>query len=788
MAFWRTIGTLSLAFCFLYSPLAVREGAGSASAREVDNEVEEFDFANGLFARGMYDLAIDGYADFLEKYPNSRYSELAVHRIGEAYFLAGKYDEALDRFSLFLNDYPTSDLRGKVSLRLGQISFLRGDLTQAEKTFSGLVSAPDPDISLAAKYYLAAVYFKLKDLDRAKGFLEEILKTETANEYTSFAHMNLGDIYAEKGDQKGAAGSYAMAVESTSDERTKAEAAFRAARSSELSGDLSGAEKFYSMGMDLAGSGEVFDEAAAGLIGAFQKEGKHDQAILTAEKVMPRLSSDEARARVSYLQGNSYFARKDMEEALSTYSETYSRYPSSEYGIKSALNVCWTLEAKGDHEACVERIDEYLSKHTYSREEAVYLKGRVLDKMGRDSEAIEVYASLVEGDRDTPLSADALYDLAWLCVSEGDGPRASGLFRKFAETYPDDPRAAGALVKGAQERMKSGDLGSAKDDLNRFFQLFKENELAENAMYSLASIHYGQKEYGKAEETLKRMMAEFPVSSGKNAVLYLLAKTYQSRGEWEKAIEKYSIIAADVSDSMYAPSAESMAFCYFQKGDKDKAAEIYYKVMTSAPEYSLPEGVYKWVADHYLKSGEMRSSLAALKGYTDKYPQASNSLELDYMFGENHRLLGEYDKAEAYYRKVIDQGGDSPAVARALLGIGRAYSEKGDFEKSLESLSMAVDLQGDNITGALARMEIADLRFKTLDYEKASKDYMMVAILYDDKDISPRALYRAAEAFEKSGKPDKSIEVLKELLARYKESKEAGMAEAGIRRLDSAKK
>ena len=35
--------------------------------KDVDiNEKEEFDFANGLFSRGMYDMAIEGYSKFLK--------------------------------------------------------------------------------------------------------------------------------------------------------------------------------------------------------------------------------------------------------------------------------------------------------------------------------------------------------------------------------------------------------------------------------------------------------------------------------------------------------------------------------------------------------------------------------------------------------------------------------------------------------------------------------------------------------------------------------------------------
>lgn len=123
--------------------VAVFLSASSTSFSQEEStgkEVEEFDFANGLFSRGMYDMAISGYGDFIKKYPNSEHAEMAEFRIGECYFLDGKYDEALNRFNAFLKSGYSDELSGRALLRKGQIFYMKKDYPEAEKILTALAS------------------------------------------------------------------------------------------------------------------------------------------------------------------------------------------------------------------------------------------------------------------------------------------------------------------------------------------------------------------------------------------------------------------------------------------------------------------------------------------------------------------------------------------------------------------------------------------------------------------------------------------------------------------------
>ena len=131
----------------------------SRAEEPTGNEIEEFDFANGLFSRGMYDMAVDGYNEFLARYPGSRYAEAARYRIAECYFLEKDYGKALTEFGRFLSAYPSSEMAVKARLRTGQIYYASGDLEKSAAVMSAVTAdkkVAEEDRETAA-YYLAGI-------------------------------------------------------------------------------------------------------------------------------------------------------------------------------------------------------------------------------------------------------------------------------------------------------------------------------------------------------------------------------------------------------------------------------------------------------------------------------------------------------------------------------------------------------------------------------------------------------------------------------------------------------
>jgi TolA-binding protein len=65
-----------------------------------------------------------------------------------------------------------------------------------------------------------------------------------------------------------------------------------------------------------------------------------------------------------------------------------------------------------------------------------------------------------------------------------------------------------------------------------------------------------------------------------------------------------------------------------------------------------------------------------------------------------------------------------------------------------------------------------DVQFERGKFEEAGKAFMSVALLFDDPAITPRALKKAATAYQRAGNSAEAEKVVKQLRERY--PKDAG--------------
>jgi tol-pal system protein YbgF len=61
------------------------------------------------YARGNYDLAMQGFSEYLRAYPTTDFSDNAQYWIGECLYGKKMYAEAIEAWNTLLKDYPTSD-------------------------------------------------------------------------------------------------------------------------------------------------------------------------------------------------------------------------------------------------------------------------------------------------------------------------------------------------------------------------------------------------------------------------------------------------------------------------------------------------------------------------------------------------------------------------------------------------------------------------------------------------------------------------------------------------------
>ena len=112
---------------------AAAAGAGAASALSstgASTPDELYRSAYEDYMRGNYDLAADGFGEYLRRWPSTELSDNAQYWIGECYDAKEEPNRALEMFSKVLEDYPTSDKAAAAQLKKGLIYLKMGDQGQ----------------------------------------------------------------------------------------------------------------------------------------------------------------------------------------------------------------------------------------------------------------------------------------------------------------------------------------------------------------------------------------------------------------------------------------------------------------------------------------------------------------------------------------------------------------------------------------------------------------------------------------------------------------------------------
>jgi len=115
------------------NPGAVPVGAaaaGSAAAGGSNSPDELYRSAYEDYMRGNYDLAAEGFGEYMRRWPNTELTDNALYWIGECYDAQEKPEEALTTFTKVLEDYPTSDKAAAAQLKKGLIYLKMGDQGQ----------------------------------------------------------------------------------------------------------------------------------------------------------------------------------------------------------------------------------------------------------------------------------------------------------------------------------------------------------------------------------------------------------------------------------------------------------------------------------------------------------------------------------------------------------------------------------------------------------------------------------------------------------------------------------
>jgi len=746
------------------------------STPEQPNDKRQLEYANALFARKMYDLAIPEYEKYLSDYGGASGRANAYFGLGESYRLLGKNGSARTNFQKVIDEYGDSEFAGPAAYALAVLAFSQKDFAAAQPLFhKAAAKSKDAAVALSAKYFEARCLESTKRADDALTLYLQV--AEAKSQYREDARTTAGAMLLARGRRTDAFKQYEALASEAEKPAVKAESAVRAglialdlAVADRAKIDSAMAEKARTLlqkGRVASDSGKWKGVAQAGLLRLEYQTGQFVQVVSDYKKSAEQLP-DEAKPEAMLLVGNAQRQLGHTQEAEGIYREIIEKFPSREEAKDARYQRLINIY-NSDPNAVIAEVDEFLKTNPSGEraDQAKLLKAEALYKQQRFADAAPVYEELRASELTPKLQAEAAYKLGWCYIQLKDVARSIEALSYFLKTFPDHPQAPSVLSQRALAFQQSQNADATIGDLNFLIKNYPAAKEREAAIQQKALLLGELNREPEMAQTFQQLLKEYPKSSAVAQANYYIGKAAFDGKDYKRAITSLDAARRLNREQYYNLATLRIILAHYYLRDRKATMTEVDGFLAASSNANVPAEVLEWLGIEYYND---KNYLMAEK-YLGVLARTENpaGIKPDFWFylGDVAGKLKHYDEAENAYSHYLQNSTDAAGKAKTLLALGAtkiAAHKPDDAEKIAAEI---MTLQPEGKVNAEARLLAGDVQFERHRFEDAGKAYAGVALLYDDPAITPRALNKAADAYRRAGKTDEADQVAKQLRDRY---------------------
>lgn len=738
-------------------------------------EQEQIDFANGLFARGLFGEAAVEYQNYLGEFPEGPNRQSALYRLGESRVASADYEAAVRALDALLAETPPDDLRDRAALRRGVALYQSGKAEAAAEALAGVAqSAKTPGVRPEAQYYLGKVHFAANRHEAAVEALKALTGAEDAGAFGPYGHYQLGFVYlAMARDEDAAVEFAAVANTAEADAALRTECRFRAAEIYDKLGWFDVAAKTYEQLRSESPDSEYAQRAAYGLTWSSYHSGQYDKALTAAAEFEKMYPESELRPGLLYLRGNCLYQQKKFAEAAKLYEELAGKFAQSPFVARAGLKRAWALYELNDREQAAAALRTLLETTTDPQlvGQGSFLLGNLLLNGGDAAGALEAFAMAAGAEHE--FTADSHYKRAECLALLKRNGEAAGAYNDFAVKYPEHALVGEARLKAGDQLYLSGDYAGAA---GAFEALDAAGAKDENVLYRLALSRQNEGTE-KAAGAWQRLLDSFPQSPhGAEALLRIGEFRLREGKDPVAALELYQKALDAAGDGPFKGQAlRGLALARFETKDFEGAAELFARLIREFPDEPLNAAVYTWAGQHEAQRERWENAVSAFEALLSKYPDYEQAGAASFELASALDKAGRKAEAAKRFEALASGAGANGLGADALIRLAGLRESEGKGDEAIALYEKAANTNASE-TSARARFRLGEIYQERKDFTSAARHFMRIAVLYLDDKLTPESLLRAGQCFEQGGDVAQARSVYEELTKQHPESAQAGSA------------
>src|SRR5882724_4762540 len=635
----------------------------------------QLEYANGLFIRKLYDLAIPEYQKYLDDYPGRPGRANAYFSLGECYRNLNRVSSARTNLQKVLNDYGDSEFAAPAAYALAEIAFADKDYATALPLFHRSAGkSKEPAVALSARYFEARCLEALGRKDEAADIYAQVAEGGNPNPYREDARMTAASIFAGRGRKIDALKQYEALANESQKPALKAESAVRGGM---IALDLVQADKgkidkamadraeaLLRKGRAVSEGGKFRAIAQVGLRRLQYQAGQYAQLLAEYKKEQGNLP-EAAQAEVLLLAANSQRQLGNSKEAEALYGQIITKFPDREEAKDAAYQRLINVY-NSDPSALISAVDEFLATNPTAEraDQAKLLKAEALYKQQNCAEAVPIFEELRSGQLSARLRADAAYKLGLCQAQLKNGPGVIEAFTYYVQAFPDDPQAPAALAQRALAYEQDKNYAAAVADLNTILTKYPKAHEREAAL-QLKALILGQQENNKGMvDTFRQLLREYPKSAVAAQAQYYIGKAAFEAKDYKTALTAFNAARQLNKEQYYDLASLRMMLCQFYLKDRAALTKEVNTFMADSPNTNVPPEVLEWLGIGYYNE----KNFQAAEKYLSALRKIDNpgGVKPDFLFylGDTATKLKNLPEAEDAFAKYLHTAKDPAGKAK----------------------------------------------------------------------------------------------------------------------------
>ena len=776
----------AIVFVFLLADLCTLTSDLCSLTSDALEPAEQLQFADGLYARGMWDTAIKEYQAYLAQNPDKKAeAESIFYRMGESYRALGKTNEADQAYTRAYDDYPNGEFHYRSGLRRAEILELAGKgQEQVQLLVTMLTGTPPPELGAACRYTLGMALEKQGKAEAAAEAYQAVLDKYPGTQYVSYAALALAGLDRKAAGLR-AAGLYRLAATNAASPRVGAEAWFQLGDFYFGRKEFEDAAQAYEKLSSLYPRDERVPQARLQQAWSLYNARRYADALVLCGGVLAvRPVTDGKTEEWLYLKANCERQVMKNEDAVATYAELLKN-PQATLAPSAAYERALAFFKLGRFPEAIDQAKGLVANDRVKRD-VYWLLAESYAAVNDDAGAVQYYRMLVDQFPSSPLAGDALYRLAHQLQKKGDFLQAAELFGRLAGDFPAHELAAQATFAQASCLGKALKNEQAVAAYARLLEKYPKSPFVEDSLYQKASVETFLRRDAQAMETWRDLLTRFPTTKYVADARFWDGVLLEENGKLEDAEAAFRA-ALGVKPS---PAEELMRRIQFrlalvlQRRQADdssaagssravEAAALLQDLLATPMREKFPPALLEWLADYQVGrrefvKGQAAADCLAAQSTTDNWKQIAGCLKGKALMGQ-----GKNDEARQSFERVIGFTLKSAAMAESWLRLGELNLIAKDAAKAKRAFEEAATLAASDTLLPIRVQAYAGIGRSLKaegDNAGAARHFLSVAVLFDDPALVPECLYEAAQAFTATGRAEDAAKALKELKERYPES------------------